>query len=94
MRAAANLAHAVWLARGAAGAAVTMEGVAVAVTFGYPTTAATGIQLAMQDISGFQYTALSGQFDFAPAVVPGCNVIYAAPIAANNPPVITVNTGC
>lgn len=91
VRAAANLAHAVWLARGAAGATVTMEGTSVAMTFGYPTSGAGGIALAMQDIAGFQFAA--GQFDFAPTAVAGCNVVYAPAPAANNPPTTTVSTG-
>ena len=91
VRAAANLAHAVWLARGAAGATVTMEGTSVAMVFGYPTSAAGGIRQAMSDISGFQFAG--GQFDFAPTAVAGCNVVYTPPAAANNPPTTTVNTG-
>ena len=91
VRAAASLAHAVWLARGSAGVAVTMEGVSVALTFGYPTSTAGGIRQAMSDIAGFSFAA--GQFDFAPTAVAGCNVVYAPPIAANNPPITTVNTG-
>lgn len=93
VRAAANLAHAVWLARGAAGTTVTMEGTSVAMTFGYPTAAAGGIRRAMQDISGFTFAAPT--FDFSPTAVANCEVGYAAPGAANNPPTITlVTSGC
>jgi MSHA pilin protein MshA len=93
VRAAGNLAHAVWLARGASGTAVTMEGTSVAVTFGYPANGATGIRRAMQDISGFTYAGTT--FNFSPTAVTGCAVRYQAPGAANNPPVITLTTsGC
>jgi MSHA pilin protein MshA len=91
VRAAAGLAHAVWLARGAAGTTVTMEGTNVAMTFGYPTSAVGGIRRAMSDIAGFSFAA--GQFDFSPTAVAGCNVVYAPSAAANTPPTTTVNTG-
>lgn len=95
VRAASNLAHAVWLARGAAGTAVTMEGVSVALTFGYPTEAAGGIRLAMQDVSGFTYAPGTGQFDFTPTAVGSCNVVYTQSAAVNTPPTITVtSTSC
>ena len=93
VRAASNLAHAVWLARGASGTAVTMEGVSVPVTFGYPTAASGGIRLAMQDISGFTFAGTT--FNFLPTAVTNCTVRYQQPASANNPPTVTVtDTGC
>ncbi len=92
VRAAANLAHAVWLARGASGTSVTMEGTAITMTFGYPIDGAGGIRTAMQDISGFTYAGTT--FNLVPAVA-SCTVRYQQSAAANNPPTYTVTTsGC
>src|SRR5580692_7421067 len=54
LRSAAALAHAQYLVAGNAPATVTMDGQAVSLTLGYPDLA--GIQLAIQDTSGFRPT--------------------------------------
>lgn len=95
VRAAAGLAHATWLARGATGTAVVMEGQTINLTFGYPVRAAGGIRTAMQDIAGYTYGVGTGDFDFSPTAIATCRVNYAQPAVANNPPTITVTTsGC
>ncbi len=97
VRSAGTLAHAVQLAQNkTSGTAVTMEGVSVVMTFGYPLNAATGVRVALQDFSGFTFAAgPPSQFQTLQGGVGNatCAVNYTDPAAANTPPVVTVSTG-
>ena len=88
MRTSAALVHAVWVATGAHGETVVLEGKSVAVNAsGYPQDAAALRTALMQDPVGHGYV-LSGD-GFAPAEVahPGaCTVNYDP---SGNPPVIS-----
>jgi hypothetical protein len=71
-----------------------MEGNNIAIVNGYPTRAA--LPGALQDISGFTYTAGTGVFTKNGARTPAnCRVTYTAPAAANTAPTVAVVvTGC
>src|SRR5580698_10244058 len=96
LRSAAALAHAQYLVAGNSPATVTMDGTAVSLTFGYPDLA--GIQLAIQDTSGFTPTTTATTLTLAKigATAPTtCIVTYAVSTAANTAPVIVAApTGC
>ncbi len=93
IRSASALAHAVWLATGASGTSITMEGVTVNLNAdGYPTD--DGISDALQqDPAGNGYTedaADEGVFSPIGANAPAsCEVEYSA---ATTPPTINVIT--
>lgn len=101
LKAAANIAHAQWLAEGdATSTEVTLEGVDIAMVNGYPTVA--GIMLAAQ-ITTADFTISSGSVSAKGAATPAsCIVTYTAATATTaTPPVITaasvsapVTTGC
>lgn len=98
LRSGAALAHAVWLANGNPNAnSVTMEGVTVNMTFGYPSAAATGIQRTLVEYTGFAVsTPTAGTRRFTKtsptgAAIPTCYVDYTPPTAANLAPTITVS---
>ena len=89
MKAAANIAHAQWLAEGnAASVLVVLEGVDVVMVNGYPTEA--GIMVAAQ-ISSNDYTIAGGTVSLAGAPTPAdCSVVYTEAVAgALGPPVVT-----
>ncbi len=97
VRAASSLAHGTYLIRG--GAAVTMEGTAVNITFGYPDANTPGIRDALQDISGFTFSNPSGtQARFSilsgGVAVANCQVDYTEATAGTAPQISTVITGC
>jgi len=92
VRSSAAMVHATYLVR--ATNPVVVEGpVNVNVAFGYPTTAAGGIDTAVQfDTTEFTYTALSGIFGKVGATTPAnCSVTYAEPLAAGGTPTITLD---
>ncbi|WP_419813214.1 type II secretion system protein [Bacterioplanoides sp.] len=94
LRSAANIAHAQQLAEGLANNAnVTLEGTAIAMSNGYPTT--TSIALAAQVLAA-DYTNTNGVFTitgFTPAAGSQCQVTYTAATASGaTPPVITAPT--
>lgn len=95
VRAAAALAHATQLAQSkASGTTVTMEGTPVAMTFGYPTSAA--IEDALSDFSGFSFVAGSpSQFRVGTSgsAIANCRVEYTPPGTVNFAPTIGVTTG-
>jgi len=66
----------------------------VNVVYGYPATAAGGIDVAVESYNGFTFAA--GVFSRTGAPTPGnCSVTYAQPGSAGVPPTITVTTsGC
>lgn len=97
IQSAAAIAHAQALVKGATGATgtITMEGATVSVVYGYPATAAGGIDVALSSSSGFTFAA--GTFSLNGAPTPAnCSVAYAQPTGANLPPVIGPPTisGC
>jgi MSHA pilin protein MshA len=93
LRSAAALAHAVYLTNGTAPTSITMDGVAISLAFGYPDAA--GIQLAIQDSSGFTAvgtptgTPTTVTYTKTGATAPlTCIATYTASTAANTAPVI------
>ena len=97
LRSAAALAHAEYLAAGTTPSTVTMEGQTVTLNNGYPD--ATGIQTALQDISGFAVTAAASSVTFqktGASTLSTCQVIYTVASATTSPPTYTgpTTTGC
>jgi MSHA pilin protein MshA len=95
VRSAAALVHSYAIATGQNGAtgSITMEGQTIALVHGYPAATALGIQLTLQDYTGF--TIAAGPpfvFQKTGATTPAsCSVSYAAPAAANTAPTIIVS---
>lgn len=88
IRSAATLAHSVWLANGATGTTITVEGQTVNMTNGYPSLA--DIDNTLQDISGFTYNQTTGVFSRVGATTAAtCRVTYAPPATATGSPTIT-----
>jgi MSHA pilin protein MshA len=107
LRGAAALAHAQALVEGkttqASGQTVLMEGVAVALEYGYPAdgSTTTGIVQALYDASANYAITLAGQTvqfrlrDAQGNAIANCGVDYTAPTAVNTSPTIAaVTTGC
>ena len=96
VQSASAIAHAQALANNTLGATgtITLEGATVNVVFGYPATAAGGIDSALSSFTG--YTFAAGVFSQTGATTPAtCGATYAQPTAANTSPAITLNTaGC
>jgi MSHA pilin protein MshA len=97
IRSASALAHAQYLAMGTSPATVTMEGNTVTLAFGYPD--APGIQLAIQDTTGFTSATTGGVLTYTKtgAVTPAnCTVSYTPAASATVPPVFgaPVTSGC
>lgn len=102
VRSAAALAHAQAIATNIAvsgAATIQMEGVTVNLIHGYPTAAATGMQVALPlNTTADQVTLTPGAatpgasyfIDMAGATAPGCRVTYTAPTGPNLAPVISV----
>ena len=108
LKAAANIAHAQWLAEGdSTSVLVTLEGTDVAMINGYPTANAAGIGLAAQVLAA-DYGGTAGGGATAASVItytlsPGdavtgtCQVSYAAaasPGSATVTPDTSTGTGC
>lgn len=92
VRSAANLAYGAAAARGQTGATgtISMGGANVNLVFGYPTTAAGGIDSALQDTAGITASP-AGTWSFQT----NCTVTYAQPTGAGLVPTIGgTNTGC
>jgi MSHA pilin protein MshA len=89
MKSASGIAHAAYLAAGTSPSSVKLEGVAIALSNGYPTQASI---LAAAQISGTDYTTTTAGV----IAMPGrsnCQVTYTAATASNaTPPVITPPT--
>lgn len=97
IRSAAALAHSLQLAQNlSASTAVTMEGNTIAMSNGYPTAGAGGVENSLADTTGYTHTAGSGVYQVASAGTPAsCQVTYVAPAAANTQPTITpLTSGC
>lgn len=87
LRSAAALAHAQYLASGTTPSSITMEGQTVTLANGYPD--ASGIQSAMQDLSGFAVTPTATTVTFqktGSATPTTCQVVYTVASAASSPP--------
>jgi MSHA pilin protein MshA len=96
IRSGSALAHALYLVDGTSPASVTMEGVAVAITEGYPSTAGIGDALSESDITGFTHAAASGTWARDDVTTPAnCSVSYVEPANPGDAPSIAVvTTGC
>jgi MSHA pilin protein MshA len=96
LRSAAALAHGLSLVQGGP-ATVDMEGNNVDMTFGYPDGTATGIELTLQDFTGFTVTHLGGTstFERDGGTATFCTITYTQPVAAGDAPAIgSVTTTC
>ncbi len=96
VQSAAAVAHAQALVQGQTGATgtITMEGQAVNLVNGYPTTAAGGIDVALSSYQGYTFAAGVFSQNGAPTTTT-CIVTYAQPAAAGGSPTITkTTTGC
>lgn len=94
VQSASTIAHAQALVKGQAGAtgSITMEGAAVGLVNGYPSTA-TGILAALATTTGFD-TSTAGAFQLTGAPTPAtCAVTYAEPGSLNGTPTIAAVTG-
>ena len=92
---AASIAHSQALIDNQTGATgtITLEGQSINMVYGYPATAAGGIDVAVSTMTGFAYAG--GVFNFSPTARTNCTVTYAQPTAANTLPSITsTTTGC
>jgi MSHA pilin protein MshA len=100
LRSASALAHALYLTQGGGAlASVTMEGQAVALTFGYPSFGASGVGIsaALNDTTGFTVagTTPNVTFQLTNGGSATCGAQYTAAASAIVPPVTTtVTTGC
>jgi MSHA pilin protein MshA len=97
VQSASALAHAQYEALGTAPSAVTLEGQTVTLANGYPDVA--GIQLAIQDTTGFTIaaTASTVTYSIAGAVTPAnCSFVYTRSAAAGAPPTFgpLTTSGC
>lgn len=87
---ASALAHAAWLVNGASGTSVTMDGQAVALTFGYPTTA--GIRSAIQLSAPATFASGTGTFSLVGGATT-CAFTYTQAASAGAAPTFAWNTG-
>ncbi|MFM7274517.1 MAG: type II secretion system protein [Gammaproteobacteria bacterium] len=97
VRSGAALAHAKWMAAGNSPSSITMEGSSsVALSDGYPTAAAAGIDGTLQDVSGFSVSGSAPRvwgLDGAPTPA-NCSVSYAASVSGAAPVITTTTSGC
>ncbi|MBI2802819.1 MAG: prepilin-type N-terminal cleavage/methylation domain-containing protein [Gammaproteobacteria bacterium] len=94
IRSAAALAHSSQLAQSLSpGTSVTLEGQTVAMSNGYPTAGAGGIENALSDTSSYTHTAATGVYSVAGGAGT-CSLTYTAAAANAQPNVVTVTTGC
>ncbi|HMD72951.1 MAG TPA: type II secretion system protein [Steroidobacteraceae bacterium] len=93
LQSASALAHSQYLAAGTMPAAVTMDGQAITLAFGYPDQTGTGIQNALQDTSGFTATVAGTKVTFTKNGAPTpatCAVTYIASPALGTPAAVTL----
>ena len=96
LRSAAALAHSLSLVQGAPGT-VDMEGNTIVMVDQYPAGTALGIELTLQDFTGFTPAHALGvsTFERDGGTATTCTVTYTEPVAAGDAPVIgSVTTGC
>jgi MSHA pilin protein MshA len=100
LQSASALAHAQYLASGTSPATVTMDGQSIALTNGYPSATAAGIENTLQDTSGFTASITGTSVTFAKNGAPTpstCSVTYTASAALGSPAVVTLpvaTAGC
>lgn len=101
VQSAAAISHATALVQGQTGAtgSITLEGKTVALVYGYPATAAGGMDNAFASYQGYTYDGTTGIFSQTGAPTPTkCGVVYAQPTAANASPTISLSdstlSGC
>ncbi len=98
VRAAAALAHSLSLVQGLTPSqSVNMEGTTVTMAFAYPDGELTGIENALQDITGFGETYAGGvaTYETNGGNAGTCTVVYTDSAAAGDAPTIAVNvTAC
>ncbi len=98
VRSGAALTHAVWLAQGnPAAASVTMEGVPITITNGYPNAAT--IRDTLVDFTGFAFTTPGATAVFtkqtpAGVAIANCFVTYTPAAAGGAPTVVVTPGGC
>lgn len=95
VRSAAALTHGLHLANG--GAAITMEGVTIDMTNGYPAATDTGIGATLQSTEGFTGAVVAGDYVFSKNGAPTpatCSVTYEEAPANGAPNISAVVTGC
>jgi MSHA pilin protein MshA len=94
VRSAAALTHSLYLANG--GNAVTMDGITITMSNGYPAASAAGIGATLQDTSGFGANAGPPYvFTKTGALTPAtCSVSYTAAVAGGAPLITSDPTGC
>ena len=92
VRSAAALAHGLWLAQSSP-ATISMEGVSITMTNGYPTAAT--VDDALADFTGYSFTAgANGVWTKDGSPTPAsCSVTYVPPAGAGAAPAVTVATG-
>jgi MSHA pilin protein MshA len=99
LSAAAALAHAQYLATGGSPASVTMDGATVSLVYGYPDATATGIQAAVQSLSGYTVSGTTSPVIFttnsSPTLTTTCEATYTAATSATVAATVSsVTTGC
>ena len=96
LRAGSALAHSMFLVNG--GAAVVMEGQAVAMVDGYPDGTAAGITAALRDITGFAdtYTLAPNiaTFETAGGTATNCTVTYTWAVSPASPTIGIDTSAC
>jgi MSHA pilin protein MshA len=95
LRSAAALAHSLSLVQGGP-ATVDMEGNTVDMVNEYPAGTATGIELTLQDFTGFTVAHVAGvsTFERDGGTATTCTVTYTAAGAGAAPVIGSVTTGC
>lgn len=77
-----------------AASTVTVGGTTINIVYGYPATAAGGIDAALSSYSGFSFAAGVFSLDGSPTPA-NCSVTYVQPAAVGGTPTITTTlTGC
>ena len=95
LRSAAALAHSLSLVGGSP-ATVDMEGTTVTMVNEYPAGSAIGIELTLQDFTGFTVTHVGGTstFERDGGTAGFCTVTYVAAAASASPAISSVTTTC
>lgn len=97
VKAAANIAHAQWLADGGTAASVTLEGTVIAMVNGYPDNAAIddAAQVLATDYTIAAPSATTATFDVTGAPTPAtCRVTYTEAPANGSPTYALLTAGC
>lgn len=95
---ASTMANALWVANGSSGSTVTIEGVAVTMTNGYPAASAAGIGNAIRvDANTFSSTGGNVFFVTAASDTTKCQFSYTAAASTTQPATVSTivdSTGC